>query len=74
MGNFVKSETILAAVDKIMTPRIEIPARSMIVSSRRDAASVTANWERGQQVGSAASENVTGRNDTFHELNVNDET
>ena len=47
----------------------------MNASSGRDAASVAANSERGEQVGvTACFENLSDRIDTFHELNMTDET
>ena len=65
----------LNAIDNIITPRIELAVRSVNVSSGRDAASITANSERGERIGITASfENVSERSNTFHELNANDET
>ena len=47
----------------------------MNASSGRDAASVTANSERGEHVGVSASfENSSGNNNVLHVSNVNDET
>ena len=81
MSNFVDTfETklqnkILTTVAKIFTPRIEIAVRSRNSSSGRDATSVTSNSEREERIGITGSfENVFERNNTFDELNVNDET
>ena len=66
---------ILIAIDNIMTQRIEFAVKSINASSGRDAASVTANLEREKRMGSTlSSENVSERNNTFHELNAIDET
>ena len=66
---------ILTVIDNSMTPRIELAVKSINASSRRDAANVTANSEREERMGITLSfENVSERNDTFHELNANDET
>ena len=66
---------ILAAIDKFITPRIELAVRSMNASSGGHAASVTAVSVRGEQVSTTASfQNVSDRNITLHELIVNDET
>ena len=44
-------------------------------SSDRDAASVKANLKCGERLGiTAFCENASERNDTFHDLNTNDET
>ena len=81
MGNIVVTVgnriqyAVLTAINSIITPRIELAVRSISASSGRDAASVTANSELGERVGIIASfENVSERNNTFHELNTNDET
>ena len=81
MGNFVDTvkdriqNEILTAIDNIITPSIELEIRSIFASSGRDADSVTANSERGERMGITASfENVSEKNKTFHEINVNDET
>ena len=66
---------ILTAIDNIVTPGIELAVRLIKASSGRYAAKVTANSERGERIGViASSENVSERNNTFHELNANDET
>ena len=81
MGKFVDTvedriqSEILAAMDNIITPRIELAVKSVNASSGRDVASVTANSECGERIGITASfENVSKRNNTLHELNANDET
>ena len=43
--------TFLAAINNIITPRLELTVRSVKASSGRDAASVTTNWERGTSMG-----------------------
>ena len=66
---------ISIAIDDIITPRIELAVRSINAPSRRDAASVSANSERGECIGITASfEYVSERDNTFIELNGNDET
>ena len=66
---------ILAANDIIITPRIHFAITSINASSGRDTGSVTASSERGQHIGNTAPfENVSDRNNTFHELNAIDET
>ena len=68
-------KAISAAIDNIITPIIELAVRSINVSPGRDAASVYADSERGEHIGIIASfENVSKRNNTFHELKLNDET
>ena len=42
---------ILTAIDNIIAPKIEIAIRSINASSERDAASVSVNSEREEQVG-----------------------
>ena len=65
----------LAAIDNIVSPKIEIAIRSINASSGRDVISVTANSERGEPVGINASfENASRNNDTLDVSNVNDET
>ena len=57
------------------TSRIALVVRSLNKSSGRYAASVTANSECGQQVGSIAFfENLSDENNTCHELNESDAT
>ena len=52
---------ILTAIDNLVAPKIELAARSINASSGRDATSVTANSERGEDVGIIASlENASG--------------
>ena len=66
---------ILAAIDNIVAPKIELAIRSINASSGRDVTSVTANSERGEHVGINASfEKSSGNNNTLGVLNVNDET
>ena len=66
---------ILAAIDNIITARIDLVVKSINASSGWDAANVSANSECGECIRIAAPfENVSQRNNTFHELNVNDET
>ena len=81
MGNIVDTvedkiqNANLTAVDNIITPRIELAVRSINAPSGRNAASLTSNSERGERIGITASfANVSERNNTFHELNANDET
>ena len=64
-----------AAIDNIVTPKIELAIRSVNASSGRDATSVSANSERRQHVGINASfENASENNNTLGVSNVNDET
>ena len=66
---------LLAAIDKIVAPKIELAIRSINASSERDVTSVTANSERGERVGINASfENASENNDILRVSNVNDET
>ena len=66
---------ILTAIDNIITPTIELAVSSIKASSERDVASFWAFSERGEHRGITASfESISERNNTFHELNVNDET
>ena len=66
---------ILAAIDNIVTPKIELAIRSINASSGRYATSVSANSERREHVGINASfENASGNNNTLGVSNVNDET
>ena len=66
---------ILTTNDNIITPRIELAVMSTNALSGRDAASVTANLECEEHLGVTASfENISERNNAFHELSVNDET
>ena len=65
----------LTAIDNIVTPRIVLAVRSLYASSGRDASSITKNSECGESIEVTASfKNVSERNNTFHELNTNDET
>ena len=66
---------ILAAIDNIVTPKIELAIRSINASSGRDATSVSANSERRKHVGINASfENASENDDILRVSNVNDET
>ena len=66
--------TILTSSDNIIIPRIELVVRSKNASSGRDAANVTANSERWEHTEiTVSSENVSDRNNTFHESNADDE-
>ena len=66
---------ILAAIDNIVAPKIELGIRSIDASSGRDVTSVTANSERGEPVGINASfENASENNNILRVSNVNDET
>ena len=63
---------ILAAIENIVTPKIELAIRSINASSGRDVTSGTANSECGEQVGiDAFFENASENNNT---CNGNDET
>ena len=62
-------------MDNIITPWIESAVRSMIASSRREAANVTATLQRAEQVRITASfENISDKSFKLHDVNVNDET
>ena len=81
MSNFVHTvedriqNPILTAAVNNFTPKFELAVKSKNASSERDATSVTANSDRGEGIGiSAFFENVFERNNTFHELNANEET
>ena len=66
---------ILAAIDNIVTPKIELAIRSINASSGRDSTSVSANSERREHVGiNAPFENASENNNTLGVSNVNDET
>ena len=66
---------ILTAINNIVAHKIELATRSINASSGRDVTSVTANSERGEQLGINASyENASENNDIPHVLNVTDET
>ena len=81
MSNFVDTvedriqNSILTAIDNIVAPKIELAIMSINASSGRDATSVTANSERGEQLGINTSfENASGNNNILHVSSVNDET
>ena len=66
---------ILAAIDNIVLPKIELSIRSINASSGRDVTSVTANSERRERIGINASfENASENNNILRVSNVNDET
>ena len=66
---------ILAAIDNIIAPKIELAIRSTNASSGRDVTSVSANSERRGHVGIIVFfENASGNNHTLGVSNVNDET
>ena len=66
---------ILAAIDNIVAPKIELAIRSINASSGRDVTIVTANSELGERVGINVSfENSSENNDILRGSNVNDET
>ena len=66
---------VLAAIDDIAGPKIELAISSINASCGRDATSVTANSERGELVGINASlENASGNDKTLRASNLNDET
>ena len=68
-------KAILTVIDKIVPPKIELAIRSINASSARDVTSVTADSERGEQLGINASfENASGNNNVLHVSNVIDET
>ena len=81
MGNIVDKfedriqNAILTAIDTIITPKIELAIRSINASSGRDATSVMASSERGEQIGiTAPFENVSEMNNALHVFNTNAET
>ena len=62
-------------IDSMNAPKIELAVRLTNASSGRDAASVMASSELGENIGVTASfENVSERNSTLHMLNTYDET
>ena len=63
---------ILTAIEKIVTPKIELAIRSINASSGRDVTSGTANSERGEQVGIDALFEDAYENNNI--CNGNDET
>ena len=66
---------ILAAIDNIVTPKIELAVRSINASSGRDRTSVSPNSEPREHVGiNACFENTSENNNTLGVSNVNDET
>ena len=66
---------ILAAIDNIVAPKIELTIRSINAPSGQDVTSVSANLEYREQVGINASfENASGNNNTLGVSNINDET
>ena len=66
---------ILAAIDNIVAPKIELAIRSINASSGRDVTSVCANSERRERTGTNTSfENASENNNTIGVTNINDET
>ena len=81
MGNIVGTvedriqNATLTAVDDIFRPKIELVVRMKAASTEQDTFSITANLERGQNLGiTAFFQYIFHKNNTFHELIVNDET
>ena len=65
---------ILAAVDNIVAPKIELAIRSIYAPSGRDVTSVSANSEYREHAGINASfENASEDNNTIGVTNINDE-
>ena len=65
---------ILAAIDNIVAPKIELAIRSINASSGRDVTSVCANSERRERTGINISfENASENNNTIGVTNINDE-
>ena len=65
---------ILAAIDNIIAPKIELAIRSINASSEREVTSVSAHSERREYTGINASlENASVNNDTLGVTNINDE-
>ena len=68
-------KAILAALENIVAPKIELAIRSTNASFGRDATSESANSERREHARISTSfENASGNNDTLGVSNVNDET
>ena len=66
---------ILAAIDNIVTPKIELAIRSINASSGGDVTSVCANSERRERTGINTSyENASENNNTIGVIKINDET
>ena len=66
---------ILAAIDNIVAPKIELAIRSINASSGQDVNSASATSERREYIGSnVPSENASENNNTLGVTNVNDET
>ena len=73
ISNFVDTvedriqNAFLTAIDNIVAPKIELAIKSIFASSGRGATSVTANSERGEQVGiNAPFKNASGNNNVLH--------
>ena len=65
---------ILAAIDNIVAPKIELAIRSINASSGRDVTSVCANSECREHAGNGASfENASENNNTIGVTSINDE-
>ena len=74
VGNRIQKAT-LAAIDSIITPKIDLAVGLINASTGRDASSVMANSERGEHLWiSAAVDNVSTRNNALHVFNMKDET
>ena len=68
-------DAICNAIGRFNTTSIELASRSLISSSERGNASMTANPQQGERRDNNASfENVSELNNTFHEVNANEET
>ena len=81
MNNIVETvedriqNAILAAIDNIVAPKIELAIRSINTSSGRDVTSVSANSERREHAGINVSfENASENNNKLNTTNENDET
>ena len=66
---------ILATIDNIVAPKIELAIKPKNASPGRDVTGVTASSERGEHVGiNTSSENASGNNHILHVSKVNDES
>ena len=66
---------ILAAIDNIVAPKIELAIRSIVATSGQDVTSASATSERREYIGSnVLFENASENNITLGVTNVNDET
>ena len=72
---YTTQNAVLTAIENIVAPKNELAIRSINASSGRDAASVTANSERGERAGvNVPFENASENDNIQHVSNVNDET